>query len=134
METTFKKEIKFISPTLKDKEGGAPEWVKEPVTKTATFKELSRTDRDQREMCWLIMEILDFSKYKKGKKTTKIPLDRVVASELTDTFIEEMLVLDEVFTEADKKDFINDNGAVINFGLWLAAEKILPFFLTLTNG
>ena len=122
---TFTKELSYISQQLKPSESGA-EWVGEIVKKTATFKELCQTDPDQRDLCWLIMEIFE----KKGKNK-EITINRDVAAELTDLFIETMLELNDDFKEADKKEFLKDNGAVVKFGLWLSHEKVLPFFLQL---
>lgn len=120
---TFKKEISYISRTL-----NGEEWIDSEIKKTVTFKDLNRTDPTQRDLCWLIMDIWE----KKGK-SKKFRLSREVMSELIDMFIDNMLVVDENFTDSDKKEFLADNGAVISFGLWLVHEKIADFFFKLTK-
>lgn len=119
----FTKEISYISKTMA--EDG---WVEQSVKKTVRFKELSRTDPEQRDLCWLVMDIWDL----KGK-SKKFRLSRDVMSELTDMFIDKMVILDENFTESDKKEFLADNGAVITFGLWLVHNRIADFFFKLTT-
>ena len=117
----FKHEISFISKTLK---GEPPEWKDEVIKKEATFKEFSRTDQTQRELCWLIMEIFHTEK----EKTT---IDKKIAAELADKFVEQMFIPSDIFTEENRKEMLCDNGAMIKFGLWLVHEKVLPFFLKL---
>jgi hypothetical protein len=124
---TFDKEITFLEKTFdpeKIKEG--KEWELQPTTKTVKFIELSRTDPDQREISWLVMDV-----FKSEGKNTKI--DWKTIRELTDLYIEKMLIIDDNFTPTNKTEFLNDNGAVISFGLWLAHEKILPFFFKLMS-
>jgi hypothetical protein len=69
--------------------------------------------------------------FKSEGKNTKI--DWKTIRELTDLYIEKMLIIDDNFTPTNKTEFLNDNGAVISFGLWLAHEKILPFFFKLMS-
>ena len=120
-EKTFTKEIIFISLVH-----NGVEFVETLVKKTATFKELSRTDKTQNDLCWLIMELFE-------SKKKKVHIKREEASELVDLFIDKMLIISDTFTEQDKTDFLNDNGAIISFGKWLCWEKCWDFFLKLTD-
>lgn len=124
MSLTFQKEISFISPTswnpeLNNNMGGHEE---KEITKTATFNELSRTNREQHELHFMIMGAFDSIGGKKVKYDPKVVL------EMTDQFIESALIVNESFTAADKTQFLNDSIAKLNFGLWLLNEKFAPFF------
>lgn len=133
---TFTHEVKFLSqvPNEGDPGKGIMPFVEEKaITKTATFKELSRTDPTQRDISWLIMDVFDLEKTKETKKGVTSHINRKVASELSDKFINEMLIVDENFTEQDKIELMNDNGAMVKFGIWLAHKKLLPFFFVLLN-
>lgn len=121
----FQKDISFISPTAFNQEAnnGLGAFEEKEVTKPATFKELSRTDKDQRKFQFMLMSIF------KAKDNGDIQVDHDVLCDITEKAIEVLLVVDpNGFTDADKLQFLNDNGAVISFGMWLLKEKINPFF------
>lgn len=124
---TFQKEISFISPTSFNQElnGGMGSFEEKEITKTATFKELSRTDRDQHELHFMIMAAFEETK---GKKV-KYDSSQVLA--MTDSFIESCLIINDDITTADKTQFLNDSIAKLQFGLWLLQEKFSPFFAQL---
>ena len=132
MTNTFEKEVSFAVMVVNvDNEGkailkdGSPEYVQKIVTKTATFKELVRTDATQRELCWNILKIVDF---KQGETPT---INDEAACNITNAYINELVVVNDNFTQQDKTDLLNDNIGVVNFGLWLVHNKIIPFFLQL---
>lgn len=118
--STFTKEISFISPSVFDETINTH--VEKEITKLATFKELSRTDKDQRKFQFMLMSVF------KSKGLNEVQIDHDMLCEITEKSIDVLLVADANFTEADKLQFLNDNGAVIIFGLWLLREKINPFF------
>lgn len=121
--STFTKEISFINPAFFDKEikpaGGH---VEKEETKTATFKELSRTDREQRKLQFMLMSVF------KSNEKNIMELDSDKLCDITEIAVEVLLITDTSFTEVDKVNFLNDNGSIIIFGLWFLAEKISPFF------
>jgi len=134
--TTFTHEVKFLSqvPNEGDPGKGIMPFVEEKaITKTATFKELSRTDPTQIEMCWMISDVFDLDKSKKKKAGLVVPVDREIAIELAKKFVAEMLITDDSFTLQDKKELECDNGAMIKLGRWLCNNKFLSFFLILMS-
>jgi hypothetical protein len=135
VETTFTHEVKFISqvPNEGDIQKGILPFIEgKIITKTATFKELSRTDPAQRDISWLIMDIFDTDSVKKTKKKgITSHINPEITAEITDKFVNEMLVIDENVSEADKKELLADNGAMIQLGLWLVHNKFLNFFFAL---
>lgn len=121
--STFTKEISFINPAFFDKDiKPAGAHVEKEVTKTATFKELSRTDKDQRKFQFMLMSVF------KSKGEGEFQIDHDVLCDITEKAVEVLLVIDQSFTEVDKTQFLNDNGAIINFGIWFLGNKITPFF------
>ena len=129
MEKVFKKEITFISkqPVMEaTKENKVGDIIEVEVTKEAVFKELSRTDRTQRDLVFSIMGTM------KQTGSNKATIDSEGIATLTDKAIELLLISDaKGFTETDKTEFLNDNIAVLNFGLWFFSEKVTPFFAQL---
>ena len=119
----FEKEVTYISRVL---EGTNAEWTEKEVTKIAKFKDLSRTDDSQRKLQWMIMSIAQT--LEENKDTGKITLDFDILCDLTYKYIKTLIQTDETFTAADRDDFIADNGAVMQFGMWALGEKISPFF------
>lgn len=128
MSTTFQKEISFINTAYFDAE--TSDHIEKEITKTATFKDLSRTDRDQHELHFMIMAAFEETKGKKVK------YDSTQVLGMTDIFIETCMIVDLATTEngitaTDKIQFLNDSIAKLNFGLWLLNEKFAPFFAQL---
>ncbi len=119
---TFQKEITFINPAGWD--DVEKRHVEKEECKVATFKEFSRTDREQREFQFLVTSII------KSTGSTTI-VDPKVLCDITEQFIEVNLLLDASFTATDKLQLLNDNVAIIDFALWLLKEKITPFFALL---
>lgn len=119
---TFQKEITFINPAGWD--DTEKKHIEKEERKAATFKEFSRTDREQREFQFMVTSII------KSNGSTTI-VDHKVLCDITEQFIEINLILDASFTAQDKLQFLNDNIAIIDFALWLLKEKITPFFALL---
>ncbi len=117
----FTKEIKFVSNQLGEDE----QFSLVEVTKTATFKELSRTDKDQHMLPFMMAALFEVS----GKNTAKISDQQLY--DLTVKCIDTLLIEDEIFTSQDKTEFMNDSFAIFKFGWWLMGEKITPFFQNL---
>lgn len=117
----FTKEIKFVSNQLQEDNTFALV----EVTKTATFKELSRTDKDQHMLPFMMAALFEVS----GKNTAKISDQQLY--DLTVKCIDTLLIEDETFTSQDKTEFMNDSFAIFKFGWWLMGEKITPFFQNL---
>jgi hypothetical protein len=126
---TFEKEIKFLSKTLKQGEDGKTEWVEETKTVNATFKELDRTDRSQRALCWYVLGM--FKNKQEEIKNNTLKLNEEALSEITDKYIEEMMIAETPEAKSDKTEFLKDNIGVVQFGVYLIYDKVLPFFLKL---
>lgn len=123
--TTFTKEISFINPAFFDKDAKPqPQHTEKEVTKTATFKELSRTDKDQHKLHFTLIGISLNTKTDDGK----IKLDTDSLYEVTVKVVTTLLVTDDKFTEIDKELFLSDSSALIDFGFWFIGEKLTPFF------
>lgn len=123
MSNTFQKEITFLSKTIQE---GDDTWNELPVTKTVTFKELNRTDRDQHKLHFFLISI--FNTTGKG-----FNIDSDALYDLVVKFIETMTELNEQFSIQDKAELLNDSGALLSFGLWLMPQKVTPFFSTLMS-
>lgn len=121
--TFYQKEIAFINPAYFDVEQN--KHIEKEIKKTATFKEFSRTDKEQRKLQALLMSVF------KSKGEGELQLDHEALIDITEKAIDVLLVEDETFTGIDKTNFLNDNGAIIIFGMWLLNEKISPFFAVL---
>jgi hypothetical protein len=128
---TFTKDIPFLTSVIKD---GTTEWTLEPIIKTATFKELSRTDRTQHKLHFKIISLFTGNPQNEDDdEKEKTLFDSDVVYDLTVKCIKKLLVVDEKFTATDKEEFLNDSGAIINFGLWYLSNKITPFFSELNR-
>lgn len=126
----FKKEISFLSKVfdaskVTDINNG---WEEGTVTKVATFKELSRTDKAQHKLHFKIVAIFEHFGAKDEGADMKIDSDGVY--DLTVKAINTLLIADPDFTVQDKAEFLNDSAAIFGFGFWLLGEKIAPFFST----
>ena len=129
---TFQKEITFLSKVaVPGTDNSSISWQNLPTTKTATFKELIQTERDQHKLHFKIISV--FRTFKLDQNG-QVQLDDDGVYELTTLFIEKMLITDESFSNQDLKEFLNDSAALFSFGFTLLSEKISPFFLKLTNG
>ena len=115
----FTKEVNFLSQVLV---GEAFE--EQLVTKTASFKEWSRTDRDQHKLHFMLVSIFKTN-------GAKMVVDSDQLYDITVKVVETMMVITPQFTDQDRTEFLNDGGGLIQFGMWYMAEKISPFFSVL---
>jgi hypothetical protein len=123
---TFQHEIAFIQKTFDQTQllNGNGGFVENIVKKTATFNELSRTNKDQHKLHFKII-----SGYARIKDSV---LDSDFTYDIATLFVKDNLVTNETdFTAADKEEFLNDSGALFNFSMWLLTNKITPFFSVL---
>lgn len=118
----FKKDIKFASNILND----AQEFEIMNVTKEATFKELDRRDKDQHKLHFMLMAIVKFN------EEGEILVDSDILYDFTVRAVKVLLVKTDEFTEQDKVEFLQDSAALLQFGQWMLAAKITPFFPILT--
>ena len=123
----FEKEITFLSKQLVD----GIEWALVETSKTATFKELSRVDKNQHKLHFMMTSI--YSSVKSEDEESKVVIDSDSLYDLTVKAIRILLITNESFTETDKSEFLNDSGAILNFGLWAYKEKFTPFLSSLNQ-
>lgn len=121
---TFEKEITFLSKQLVN-----TEWDLIEISKVATFKELSRVDRSQHKLHFMLISLFT-SKSEEGDEN-KMAIDSDSLYDLTTKAIKTLLVINETFTETDKAEFLNDSGAILSFGIWALPGKFTPFFSSL---
>ena len=131
----FEKEITFLSREFEIDSNNPDDkgkWVEKAVKKIATFKELSRTDKDQHKLHFMLVGIMTNAP-KDGEDETKMNIDSDALYDLTVKAIKLLLKIDERFTAQDKAEFLADSGAIFNFSMWLLGEKITPFFSNLMS-
>ena len=117
---TFTTEISFLSKEFQEND-----WVEVMVKKAITFKEISRTDKDQHKFHFAI--IATFQAFgDNGKGGVKLDGDAVY--DLTVKAIEVLYTETAEFTELNKNELLADSGALFSLGMWLLSEKITPFF------
>jgi hypothetical protein len=126
MAETFQKEITFLSREFDEQSGT---WEERPVTKIATFKEFSRTDKEQHKLHFRLIAIYNAETTPEDGGQVTMSSDGLY--DLVVKAVKTLLVPDENFNLQDKNEFLNDSGALLSFGLWLLGEKITPFFSTL---
>jgi hypothetical protein len=119
---TFEKEIEFITWEYSDE---AKTTIEKSVVKTATFAELNRTDARQHK---LHFKIISLFQSQNANDPASVELDSDALYDITCKSVDVLLTINEAFTEADKKDFLNDSIALLQFGIWLFKEKMTPFF------
>lgn len=131
-EATFEKEITFLSKVFNaDPQVNAFELI--PVTKTVKFKELSRTDRTQHKLHFMLISIFtggdanidDTDEPGKGG-SFNINTDKLY--DITAKSVRILAITDTTFNDQEKTELLNDGGALFTFGMWLLKEKISPFF------
>src|ERR1700693_5556449 len=113
MEKTFQKEISFLCTELNN---DTTEFEEKSVSKNATFKELSRTDKEQHKLHFKIISLFVDSE-KKNNGSIKLNSDEIY--DLTCEMIEKLLLIDNNFTVQDKAELLKDSGALFTFGYWL---------------
>jgi hypothetical protein len=120
---TFEKEISYVSCVYN------PETEKEAemsVVKTVTFKELSRLDKDQHKLHFKLISL--FEGLEKDSDDSSIGISSDALYDITVKAINILVINNDSFTAVDKKDFLSDSIALLEFGMWLFKEKFSPFF------
>ena len=124
---TYTKEITFISLQANPNSDPPGLFEETEVKKIATFRELSRIDPNQEKLCWKIIKLFEGQDVEDGEAVKQNISDEGLC-ELVNKYIRTCIVINESFTEQDKKEFLTDTGAKMNFGFWVLGEKITPFF------
>jgi hypothetical protein len=125
---TFEKDITFFNPAFFDGE----KHIEKEETKVCTFKDLSRIDRDQHELHFMIMNAYEI-------RGNKVKFDPTQVLDMTDKFIEICMItstdasIPNAVTEQDRSQILNDSLAKLDFGRWLLKEKFAPFFSQLVR-
>lgn len=119
---TFERDIIFLAKVFNT---DSEQWELASVTKRVTFNEISRTERTQHKFHFAIMSTFQ-SFEDNGKGGVKLDGDAIY--DLTIKAVETLWVKTDAFTDQDKTEFLSDSGAIFDFGMWLLADKITPFF------
>lgn len=119
---TFEKEIRFIHRSLVN-----TNWVKEETPKMATFEELDRTNQDQAKLQGKILSLYQSQQIDEDNEKGTFRLDTDALYDISIKCIKKLLIVDQTFTETDKKEFLADNIAVYRFGLWFLENHLGPF-------
>lgn len=130
MNNVFQHDITWLRKEY-DHEAETPgTWKHTPVTMPVTFMELDQTDRDQHLYHFDVMAFFGGKKKKPGADEDVLNpvFDAQGVYDLTAKYVKKFTVLSETFTAGDREEILNDSGALLNFGLWLVEEKIVPFF------
>lgn len=131
----FQHEITFLGKIFNPElNGGVGAWEFAECTKIATFKELSRTDRDQHKLHFKIVGMFTNSikdSVEEGKENGLPELNPEALCDLTCKIIKDLLIPTEGFTMTDREELLGDSGALIMLGMWLLGNKIAPFFSVL---
>jgi hypothetical protein len=128
---TFTKEITFLDRELlvNEHDSSKTSWVSVPVTKTATFEELTDDNPNHHLLQFHIMSV--FSSGGGSDDDTKkgqIKIDPEGMLSLVKLAIKTLLVPTAEFTEQDKTRFLATGSALMQFGMWFMGEKLAPFF------
>jgi hypothetical protein len=124
MENTFTKDITYISNQFDNEK---QEIILKPVTKTFTFYELSRTEKKQSKLFFLMFPLYRNTVDMNGNERTIA--DPEVLENLTRIAIDVLMICPTVLEEQDKKEVLNDSMALVYFGQWFLSNKFTPFFL-----
>ena len=123
---TFTKEISWVGYEVDTEK---TETVETKRTKTATFYELNRTDKRQHKLHFKLISLFE------GLEKSKDEVDSIGISsdglyDITVKAINILIIENESFNNVDKREFLNDSIALLEFGMWLFKEKFAPFFST----
>jgi hypothetical protein len=121
----FEKEISWV--VWEYDENSPEKTVQKNRTKTATFKELNRTDKAQHKLHFRLISL--FEGLDKGKEDPdSIGISSDGLYDITTQAVKILLIENEAFSKIDKDEFLQDSIALLSFGLWLFKEKFTPFF------
>jgi hypothetical protein len=122
---TFTKELTWVGYEI-DTEAEVPVPIETERKKIATFKELSRTDPSQRKLIYRITKLFDGQP--EITDSSDIGYNTDALSELVDKAVKDLLIVNQDFTDQDKKEFQQDNLALMSFGFWVMQNHFAPFF------
>jgi hypothetical protein len=122
---TYTKKLKFLSRNGQIDQEGNP--IMEPVEKQASFYALSQTDQRQSRLFFMMRPLYREVKVIGDEKATFIA-DPSILYDLVVYAINVLLIVDDKFTEMDKKEFMNDSFAIMAFGEQFLHDST-PFFL-----
>ena len=121
---TFTKEIEWASWEVNAEKEATVQVIRK---KTATFKELNRTDPTQHKLHFKLISLFEgLEKNEDDPSSVGISSDGIY--DITVKAVKILLETNDQFTDADKKEFLNDSIALLQFGMWLFKEKFTPFF------
>jgi len=122
----FQKDITFIKKQpFTGEDGNSITWKAVETTKTASFKELDQTDKEQHK---LHFKIISLGESVNGSDSESLTVNSDTLYDITVKSINTLLVIDQNFTAEDKADFLSDSAAILRFGLFMLQEKFTPFF------
>ena len=128
---TFKKDITYKSREFDIQKN---DFVSKVIKKTATFKELSESDPDQKEIIFTIWGLWEGVK-SVGTSEKNIVANPNILSGLMTSIIEKMLVIKqpsdaiESLTYQESRELLLDNVALVRLAKWFVTEKISFFFV-----
>lgn len=126
---TFEKELNWVAKSVN---ADVTDTVDVQRTKVATFKELNRTDPAQHKLHFKLISLFEGTQEKKDEEDeNSIGISSDGLYDITVKAFKILVIENEVFTEKDKKEFLNDSIALLEFGMWLFKEKFTPFFSSL---
>lgn len=118
---TFVKELTYDSRVFEN-----DAWKDGPIKKTATFQELDKRSRAQHKLHFRIIAM--DSLIKERETDGKMMMDTDEQYDFVVAFVKQMIILDISFTANDLEEFLNDAGALFQFGIWLFTDRVFPFF------
>ena len=122
---TFTKELTWVGW---ETDSDTTELVQVERTKTATFKELNRTDETQHKLIFKISELFDSKAVKDEDGNTDVDINSASFCDLIKKTVKDLLVTDANFSELDKREFLQDALGLMSFGFWMLQNHFAPFF------
>jgi hypothetical protein len=127
MIKTFTKELTWVGWEI-DPNSETNETVLTERTKTATFKELNRTDETQHKLIFKISELFDSKSVRDEDGNTDVDLNSASFCDLIKKAVKDLLITDKDFTEQDKRELLQDALGLMSFGFWMLQNHFTPFF------
>jgi hypothetical protein len=125
---TFTKELTWVGWDIDKENPDSNETIEVERTKTATFKELSRTDETQHKLIFKISELFDSKAVRDEEGNTEVDLNSASFCDLIKKAVKDLLITDKDFTEQDKREFLQDALGLMSFGFWMLQNHFTPFF------
>jgi hypothetical protein len=125
---TFTKELTWVGWEVDAENPNSNEPVQVERVKTATFKELNRTDETQHKLIFQISELFDSKSKKNEDGETDVDLNSAAFCDLIKKAVRDLLVTNQNFSEMDKREFLQDALGLMSFGFWMLQNHFAPFF------